>query len=95
MKIHLETPVTELIVEDGAVVGVVATDKDGERIEARAKAVIVGTGGFGDNPEMIKEYTGFELGKDFFPFRIPGLVGDGLRMCWERRRRARPTSTSR
>ena len=27
---------------------------------------------------MIKEYTGYEWGKDFFSFRVPGMDGDGL-----------------
>lgn len=83
VDIHLETPVQKLICEDGKVCGVIAADKNGEQIEARAKAVIVGTGGFGDNPEMVKKYIGYEIGKDFFPFRVPGVVGDGLKMCWE------------
>ena len=39
-----ETPVNKIIVEDGKAVGVIAKDKDGNEIEARAKAVIVATG---------------------------------------------------
>ena len=78
-----QTPVYDLIEEDGKIVGVLAKDKDGEEIEARAKAVIVATGGFGDNPEMIKEATGYEWGKDLFSFRIPGNVGDGIKMAWK------------
>jgi fumarate reductase flavoprotein subunit len=31
---------------------------------------------------MIKEYTGFEWGKNFFSFRVPGMDGDGLKMAW-------------
>ena len=55
VKLLLETPVTKIIMEDGKAVGVLAKDKNGEEIEARAKAVIIATGGFGDNPHMIKE----------------------------------------
>ncbi len=83
VKIMLQTPVQKLIKKDGRVVGVVAEDKVGEAIEASAKAVIVATGGFGDNPQMIKKFTGYDYGKDIYSFRIPGLVGDGLRMAWE------------
>ena len=54
-EIYLETPVKSLIMEDGKCVGVHAVDKNGEEIEARAKAVVVATGGFGTNKEMIKE----------------------------------------
>jgi len=81
-EIYLETPVKELIIEDGACVGVKAVDKDGEEIEARAKAVVVATGGFGTNAEMIKENFGFNLWEDYFPFNVPGTSGDGLNMMW-------------
>ncbi len=79
----LETPVKKLIKEDGAVVGVIAVDAQGEEIEARAPSVIIATGGFGANPEMIKEYCDFEYGKTINNFAVPGMVGDGLKMAWE------------
>jgi fumarate reductase flavoprotein subunit len=82
-EILLETPGISVINENGIVVGVRAVGKDGDEIEARSKAVIIGAGGYGDNPKMIKETTGFEWGQDLFSFRIPGNVGDGLRMCWD------------
>ena len=79
----METPVKSLIKEGDAVVGVIAADKEGNTIEARAKAVIVCTGGFGENPQMIADLTGFEYGKTIYNFAIPGMVGDGLKMAWE------------
>lgn len=82
VKICLESPIQRLIKEDGEVIGVVAKDKDGE-ITAYGSAVIIATGGFGDSPEFIKKYTGFEWGKDLFSYRIPGLTGDGISMAWE------------
>ncbi|WHH57803.1 FAD-dependent oxidoreductase [Petroclostridium sp. X23] len=82
VEIYLETPVKSLIKEDGAVVGIMAEDKDGE-LEAYGAAVIIATGGFGDSPEFIKEHTRFEWGKDLFSYRIPGLTGDGIKMAWE------------
>ncbi len=81
--ILLGTPVQSLIQEDSKVVGVVAVDAEGNGIEVRAKAVIVATGGFGNNKEMVKEEFGLTLGEDFFPFMIPGITGDGLRMMWD------------
>ncbi len=83
VKILLQTPVQKLIKENNRVVGVLGEDKAGETIEARAKAVIIATGGFGDNPQMIKKYAGYEFGRDLYSFRIPGLEGDGIRMAWE------------
>ena len=82
-EIYYETPVTSLIMEDGKCVGVIAKGSDGEEIEARANAVIVATGGFGNNAEMIKEHFGLNLWEDYQPFRIPGIVGDGLNMMWD------------
>ena len=78
-----ETPAKKILKEDGKVCGILGTDKNGEDVELRCKAVIVATGGFGDNPEMIKENTGYDWGKDIFSFRVPGINGDGVRMAWE------------
>ena len=83
VKILLQTPVRQILKEKDRVVGVLAEDPSGESVEARAKAVIVCTGGFGNNPEMIKKYTGYEWGRDLASFRIPGVDGDGARMAWE------------
>ena len=83
VQILLQTPVQRVIKEGDRVVGVLAEDRNGEEIEARAKAVIIATGGFGDDPNLIKKYTGYEWGKDLQSFRIPGLTGDGIRMAWE------------
>jgi fumarate reductase flavoprotein subunit len=66
-EIYLETPVKSLIMEDGKCVGVRAVSKDGEEIEARAKAVVVATGGFGTNADMIKNEFGLDLWQNFFP----------------------------
>lgn len=81
-EIYLETRVTEIIMEDGKVAGVRAVDKAGEEIECRAPVAIIATGGFGDNPKMIEDETGFHWGEDLFSFRIPGNVGDGMKMAW-------------
>ena len=83
VDILLQTPVQRLIKEEGRINGVTAEDQSGNPVEAHGKAVIIATGGFGDNPQMVKKYTGYELGKDMHSFRIPGLEGDGIRMAWE------------
>ena len=82
-EVLFETSATKILKEDGAVCGIMAVDKTGEEIEIRSKAVIVCTGGAGDNPEMIKKEMGYEWGKDLFSFRIPGMNGEGMRMAWE------------
>ena len=83
VQILLRTPVERLIKQGDRIVGVTAEDRSGEPIEGYAKAVIIATGGFGDNPQWIKKYTGYDWGRDLQSFRIPGLVGDGIRMAWE------------
>lgn len=83
VEILFETPGKKLIMEDGRVVGVMAVDKDGEDVEVRAKAVILCTGGFGDNPQMIHDYIHLDYGETIFNFAVPGMKGDGINMAWE------------
>ncbi len=82
-EILLETTVKELVIEEGKVCGVKAVDGDGKGIEVHGKAVIVATGGFGNNGKMLEKEFGLHLGEDFFPFQVPGLTGDGLNMMWD------------
>lgn len=73
--------VESIIMENGKVAGVKAKAADGEEIEVSCKAAIIATGGAGDSPEYIKERMGYTWGKDMFNFRIPGLVGEGIKMA--------------
>lgn len=83
VKILLETPAKKIIMEDGKVKGVLATDKDGNEVEITCKAAIICTGGAGCNKQFILEETGYKHGEDMFNFAIPGIMGDGLKMAWE------------
>ncbi len=82
-QFEMETTVTELIKEDGKVCGVMAVDKEGQQIKAMGKAVIVATGGFGNNKEMLEKEFNLHLCEDFYPFMVPGITGDGLNMMWK------------
>ena len=82
VQFYLETPATEILVEDNKVVGLRAAGASGETYEVEAEAVILATGGFGNNDEMIHAYTGYTYGKDLFSKKVPGITGDGLRMAW-------------
>lgn len=77
------TPAKKILMEDGSVAGVLATDSNGDEVEIRCKAAIIATGGAGANKELIRQETGLEHGSNLFSFAIPGLVGDGLHMAWE------------
>ena len=71
------TTATELIVEDGKVTGVVAEDRE-QRYDIHAKAVILATGGFGSNPELMEEYL--PLFADGVLSTNAGATGDGILM---------------
>lgn len=57
VDIFTNTPAKDLIMDGGKVVGVVAQDSDGNEMLLGAKAVIIGTGGFGNNMEMVRKYS--------------------------------------
>jgi len=84
IQIFLQTPVKNLSKTGDKVTGLVAQDASGKELQVKAKAVIIITGGFSGNAEMIKKYTNFTYGKDLFStFEMPNLSGDGIRMAWD------------
>lgn len=78
VNLMLETTAKELITENGAVVSVKATRQDGTEVIVHAKNVLVCTGGFGGNNEMLKEYFGHD---NFYLNGLSSNVGDGINMC--------------
>lgn len=83
IKIMTDTPMTDLIVnDDGAVTGLVATGKDGTTYKITAeKGVIIATGGYAANTEMVKETDGIwgdALSEDIITTNSSGDTGDGL-----------------
>lgn len=56
VETHLNTPATELIKEGNKIVGAKAVDKEGNEITIKAKAVIIASGGFAGNKEMMAKY---------------------------------------
>jgi len=82
VKIMLETPATALIKDaNGAISGVKARTKDGKEITIQTKAVILATGGFAGNKEMLAEYIPAMV--DSGLLGNPGNVGDGIKMGME------------
>lgn len=64
---------------NGEVTGVVAKKSDGTTLEIAGASVVMATGGYAGNKEMVKEAFGFEgvnggLGQN---------IGEGLKMSWE------------
>lgn len=80
-QVLLQTPATELIVEDGVVVGVKATNEKGDDITINAKAVILATGGFAGSEELMKEYHPFLKLGSMAHGGNKGNTGDGIIMA--------------
>lgn len=55
IEIQLNTRATELIVDNGAVRGVLAEDTDGNYYTIQAQAVLLATGGYGNNSQLMDE----------------------------------------
>jgi 3-oxosteroid 1-dehydrogenase len=82
LKIWTESPVEELVVEDGRVVGVVVR-RDGQRHRIRARhGVVLAAGGFAHNPEWRERYHG-QRGMATWSKATPGDTGEVLGMAME------------
>lgn len=80
--LRLASPVKRLIKQGNRVTGVIA-EIDGEEVPVTAKAVIIASGGYANNKEWIKKYTGFDLDVNLIPIGNVDKTGDGIRMAWE------------
>ena len=65
--------------ENGAVSGVVAATRDGEEIQIKCRTVVLSSGGFTGNKELLKKYFGYD---DFATEAVP-LMGDGIKLADE------------
>lgn len=90
----LDTPLTDIKVdENGAVCEAVGVNNQtGEEVHVSCKAVIICAGGMMDDPELIKEHTGFTYtGKNaenggnvtFNCFPNSRQTGDGHKLAWK------------
>ena len=78
INVMYDTKATSLISKDGTVTGVKAESRDTE-YTIKAKAVILATGGFGNNEDMIVQYRK-DL-KGTVTTSAPGITGDGIVMA--------------
>ena len=81
VTILTSTPATKLIMENGKVAGVEASNKAGDHLFIHAKAVILATGGFPNSKEMIAKYTRFDPDKVLPAIPFLHKVGDGINMA--------------
>ena len=76
----MNTTANEILTDaNGAAVGIAATDKNGAAVTVNAKAVVLATGGFGANLDMVVEYKPDLAG--FMTTNAPGAQGQGIDMA--------------
>ena len=79
VTVFTNTRATELMVEDGKVVGAKA-ENNGKAVEFRAKNVVLTTGGFGSNVEMRKANDP-AMDEKILSTNTVGSTGDGITMA--------------
>ena len=80
IDIVLNTTVDTILTDaNGAAVGVSGTDKDGNTVVVNAKSVILTTGGFGANLDMVTQYKPELAG--FMTTNAAGAQGQGIEMA--------------
>lgn len=77
-EIMLNTKAIDTIVEDGKVAAVIC-EQDGGHIKIETKAVIMATGGYGDNEDMVKEFANFDFDRAM-PMGMGNRTGLGIAM---------------
>lgn len=82
VEVWFESPATKLIQDpqDGTIIGVEVTQGDKVLNIKAANGVVVCTGGFEGNPDMVQQYL--DLG-DYIACGSTDNTGDGQRMCQE------------
>jgi len=79
-EVYTGCPATSILMDEGKAVGMMAQSEELGLVQVNAKAVLVTTGGFQGNPDMIKKYFGNinckSLGNDL-------SAGDGINMILE------------
>ena len=76
------TPVKQILKAGDRIAGVIAEENE-EDVQVAAKAVIIASGGYANNKEWIKKYSGFDLDVNLFPIGNVDKVGDGISMAFE------------
>ncbi len=79
VKVCKNTPGKELVMSDGKVTGIIA-DVEGKIVKINSKAVLLATGGYSDNAEMMKKYAHVDaaITKNA---GVSGRDGDGIAMA--------------
>ncbi len=76
IKLVLNTKVVSVSLDTEGNVNGVIIEQNGEQFYAKANAVVIAAGGFGNNPEMIVKFDPTKEG--FISTNHPGATGDGI-----------------
>ena len=79
IEVRLSTPAQEILMDNGAAAGVVCKGPTGNTVTIHAKAVVLATGGFGANHEMVESYQ--PSLKGFMSTNASGIQGQGIAMA--------------
>lgn len=81
VTVLLKTTGKELIKDGkGRISGIKALGADGKEIKINTKVVVIATGGYINNKEMLDKYTAF--GRDIIPVGSANKTGEGIQMAW-------------
>lgn len=78
IEIYLETPVKQITTDGSRVTGVLADRGGDDVLKVEAPSVIIATGGYAQNPAMVKELANFRCQP--YDVGMPGRDGDGIKM---------------
>lgn len=77
-EVRWSTPAYELQADENGVHTVLAKKSDGSTLKISTSAVIIATGGYGGNSEMMKEY----IGDEYTSGEVLQNTGDGIKMAY-------------
>ena len=82
VEFQYNTAMVKLVKDGDRVSGIIATNADGDYVRINAsKGVIVCTGGYGQNIDMLAALQPETLKKIGYSSAIPGTEGDGIKAC--------------
>jgi fumarate reductase flavoprotein subunit len=82
ISIKTGVSVTKIIRSGDRIAGVVVEGEEDD-VQVAARAVIIASGGYINNKEWVKKYTGFDLMRNLLPVGNIEKNGDGIRMAFE------------
>ncbi len=80
VEIVTNTTGSEIEMDNGKVAGLICDSGDGTYLEVKAKAIILGTGGYSDDADMVVALSGYDRNR-FSPSGMGGRTGDGITMA--------------